>query len=220
MKVQIQFTYRTRKGIQTTFYSEEMAPEQALMIAEDIEKTGRSKGVIFLDQQGVTWNMKEIKKYLKEVETEAHNITIYFDGGYERHMKKSGLGCVIYYEKNNKQFRIRKNALVEGLTSNNEAEYAALHLALQELEILDVHHLTINIIGDSQVVIKQLSEDWPTYEEELLKWADRIDNKLEQMGLTPVYEVVSRKENKEADQLASQALSGVEIFSTSEILKE
>ena len=55
--------------------------------------------------------------------------------------------------------------LLAELTSNNEAEYAALYLSLQELDLLNVHHLPVRFIGDSQVVINQMGGEWPTARE-------------------------------------------------------
>ncbi|UFU01347.1 ribonuclease H family protein [Radiobacillus kanasensis] len=217
MEVRIELTYKTPKGAETFFTSEEMKVAKALLIAEDIEKTGRVKQLAFIDHVENTWTMKEMKKFLKGIETEPHDITIYFDGGFDKYSNKSGLGCVIYYEQNGKSWRLRKNALVEELETNNEAEYAALYLAIQELELLGAHHIPVSIIGDSQVVINQLSEDWPVYEEDLLKWIERVEKKLEELGLTASYKQVPRTKNKEADQLASQALNGIEITGTMEI---
>jgi ribonuclease HI len=217
MKVKIELRYKTPRGLETKFISNEMSAEAAIIMAEDLMKTGRVKELSFIDNQSVDWTLKELKKLLEDILTEPHNITVYFDGGFDVHSKKTGLGCVIFYEKNNKSYRYRRNQLVEELETNNEAEYAALYLALQELEQLGAHHLPIKIIGDSQVVINQLNGEWPCYEEVLNRWIDRIEEKLEAIGLTPEYELVSRKGNKEADQLASQALKGIEIMSTSEI---
>jgi ribonuclease HI len=216
MNVRIQYTYKTPKGAETVFSSEEMSGEKALLITEDLERTGRMKNLVFLDSEDRTWTLKELKKYMKGIETEPHNVTVYFDGGFELETKKSGLGCAIYYEQNGKSFRLRKNALVSHLDTNNEAEYAALHLALNELEQLGVHHLPVRFVGDSQVVINQLTGEWPATEAELNRWADRIEALQQKLGITPSYDFVSRKKNQEADQLASQALKGVEITSTIE----
>jgi ribonuclease HI len=216
MNVRIQYTYKTPKGAETVFSSEEMSGEKALLITEDLERTGRMKNLVFLDSEDRTWTLKELKKYMKGIETEPHNVTVYFDGGFELETKKSGLGCAIYYEQNGKSFRLRKNALVSNLDTNNEAEYAALHLALNELEQLGVHHLPVRFVGDSQVVINQLTGEWPATEAELNRWADRIEALQQKLGITPSYDFVSRKKNQEADQLASQALKGVEITSTIE----
>ncbi|GAA0593596.1 ribonuclease H family protein [Virgibacillus siamensis] len=213
MNVKIEFTYRTPKGTEAVFQSDEMRGKKALLLAEDLEKSGRMKHIIFIDRYDARWNLKELKKVLEEIQTEPHNVSVLFDGGFDWKTKKSGLGCAIYFEQNNKSLRIRKNAIVDELQSNNEAEYAALHLALQEVEQLGVHHMPVVFAGDSQVVINQLAGDWPCYEADLSKWADRIEQQLERLGITPEYELVPRKQNREADHLATQALNGVEVES-------
>jgi ribonuclease HI len=154
---------------------------------------------------------------VKGIETDPHNVTVYFDGGFDRTTSSSGLGCVIYYEQNGKSYRLRRNAPATGLISNNEAEYAAFYLCLTELELLGVHHLPVRFIGDSQVVINHLREEWPVIEKDLFNWADKIDAKMKELGLQPEYELVPRKSNGEADRLATQALNGIEITATSEV---
>ena len=124
----------------------------------------------------------------------------------------------IQFKQNEKKYRIRKNALVHYLKSNNDAEYAALYSALQELEYLGVHHQSIVVKGDSQVVINQMVGEWPVFEEELASWADKIDEKLEQLGLQVHYLHVPRKQNTEADQLATQALNKIEYDGKIEIM--
>lgn len=210
MKITIEWTYH-HKGVETVFRSEEMPPAHALSVAEELMKTGRTKNILFLDEHDSTWTLKEIKKYIKEMETEPSNVTVYFDGGFNLESRISGLGCVIYFEQNGKKYRLRKNLTLDGLSSNNEAEYAALHFSVQELESLGVHHQTVRFIGDSQVVINQMSGEWPVYEKELINWADRIDEYLNRLGIKPEFEPVSRKENEEADRLANQALDDIEI---------
>ena len=80
--------------------------------------------------------------------------------------------------------------------------------------------LPVRIIGDSQVVINQLNGEWPALEKELASWADKIDAKLEQLHIQAEYQLVSRKDNSEADRLATQALNGIDITGLSEIVKE
>ncbi len=217
MNILIEWIYRTPKGAETVFRSEEMPAAQALLFAEDMERTGRAKNVAFIDRFDSMWTVKEMKGYLKGIETEPHNITVYFDGGFDRETSKSGLGCVIYYEQSGKSYRLRRNAPSAELVSNNEAEYAALYLSLQELELLNVHHLPVRLIGDSQVVINQLTGEWPALEKGLSDWADRIDEKLKDLGIQPEYELVKRKLNSEADRLATQALNGISITATIEM---
>lgn len=216
MKVLIELDYKTSKGTETSFRSEEMPAAHAMLIAEDLEKTGRAKNVKFVDRFDSSWTMKELKGYLKGIETEPHHVTVYFDGGFDHETREAGLGCVIYYDQNGKSYRLRRNALVEGLVSSNEAEYAALHLCLKELEMLEVHHLPVRFIGDSRVVIKHMTEEWPVIEQNLYSWADRIEAKMKLLGIDPEYELVSRKRNTEADRLATQALKGIDVLATIE----
>ncbi|GGN63349.1 reverse transcriptase-like protein [Oceanobacillus indicireducens] len=216
LQVRIEITYRTKNGAEAEFSSDYMEAEPALVIARDLEKTERMKQLTIIDTYDVSWTLKQLTKFMEKVKTEPHDIVVYFDGGFDQNTQKAGLGCAIYYKQDEKSYRIRRNALVEGLISNNEAEYAALHLGLKELELLGVHHLPITFVGDSLVVINQLNDEWPCYEAELSKWMDRIEAKTEQLGIAPTYESVSRKKNREADQLATQALQGVEITSHSE----
>ena len=220
MHVSIEWTYKTPRGTETIFRSDEMPAAHALLVAEDIEGTGRAKSILFTDQLDTIWTVKEMRKYLKEIVKEPHNITVYFDGGFDRESNKSGMGCVIYYDQNGKSYRLRRNAPSVELTSNNEAEYAALYLCLQELELLNVHHLPVRFIGDSQVVINQLSEEWPTLENNLSRWADRIEAKLKDLTIQATYELVGRKRNSEADRLATQALHDISITATSEIVED
>lgn len=217
MKVQIKWHYGKSKNEEVVFHSEDMQASKAIVIAEDLLRTGRTKAVFFIDQFENHWTTKEMKGYLKEIETEPHHIIVYFDGGYDRETATAGLGCVVYYEQNGKSYRLRKNAAIGELKSNNEAEYAALHLCLQELELLNVHHLPVQIIGDSMVVINHLTEEWPAIEQNLSNWADKIEAKMEALRIQPDYYLVNRNSNKEADRLATQALKGIDIAATSEI---
>lgn len=220
MKITVECVYKPLQGTESYLHSDEMSVQEAILLAEDLEQTGRIQSISFSDEQGTRWTMKELKKYNQSIQKEPHEITIYFDGGFDVKTKQAGLGCVIYYEQNNEKYRIRRNALTLGLQSNNEAEYAAFHLCVKELEYLDVKHLPIICKGDSIVVMNQLSGDWPCYEESFIKWIDRIERKFKKLGITPMYEKIQRTKNKEADKLASQALKGIDIFSTQKINRE
>jgi ribonuclease HI len=162
--------------------------------------------------------MKEMKKLLAEIEEEPHDLTIYFDGGFDKNTNRAGLGAIIYYNQGKKKYRLRANQQIGELVTNNEAEYAAFYFGLSLLEELGVHHLSCEFRGDSQVVLKQLEGEWPCYEETLNRWLDRIEAKISELGLHPKYIAIDRKNNKEADKLASQALEGKTIHSKMQIL--
>lgn len=59
MNVRIELTYKTPKGTTTVLSSEKMRAAQAILIAEDLEKTGRIKNVMFIDDRENTWTLKE-----------------------------------------------------------------------------------------------------------------------------------------------------------------
>jgi ribonuclease HI len=219
VKVSIHWTYKHPKGRQIELTSDLLPANEALFLVEDFEKTGRVKDIVFYDTSDQSWTKKELLQYVKGIETEPHDIVAFFDGGYDIDTRKAGLGVSIYFTQNNKQYRVRKNSLFEELESNNEAEYAAFWLLLQELENLGVHHIEVTFKGDSQVVLNQLSGDWPVYEEEFTRWIDRIEDKMKKLGIKPIYDPISRKLNKECDQLAMQALNGIDIDSRLELQK-
>ncbi|WP_216827835.1 reverse transcriptase-like protein [Alkalihalobacterium elongatum] len=218
MKVRIEWHYQIPKSKNTYLLTTElMNVQDILYMARDIEKTGRVKSLQFYDQMDSEWTKKELEKLLEKEAEEPQQIVAFFDGGYDKATNTAGLGVVIYYEKNGQKFRVRKNERIEEIDSNNEAEYAALWNLLLQLEELEVHHTDLTIKGDSLVVINQLTNEWPCYEEDLDRWLDRIEKKTKQLGFNINYKSISRKENREADQLASQALNEIFISSHSNL---
>ena len=219
MNILIEWIYRTPKGAETVFRSEEMPAEQAIAFCGRLRANRTCKKHSYsLIGSTAHGRSKSMKGYLKGIETEPHNVTVYFDGGFDLATSKAGLGCVIYYEQSGKPYRLRRNAPSAELTSNNEAEYAALHLGLQELELLNVHHLPVRFIGDSQVVINQLTEELADTRKCSVGLGRPDRRETEKTSASkPEYELVQRKLNSEADRLATQALNGVSITATSEI---
>jgi ribonuclease HI len=218
MKYKLEWKYKLKGNESVLFTSDWLQSELAISVGDDLEKSGKAKEILYYDEMGTSWTLKEIKKLSEEIETEPHDVVIYFDGGHNVARNEGGLGVVIYYKQGKKKFRIRANERIEEMETNNEAEYAALHFALSILEELGVHHLPCDIKGDSQVVIKQLEGAWPCYEENLNRWLDRIEEKIEELGIDPRFTSLPRNENKEADKLASQALEGKMINSKMQIL--
>ncbi|PLT34929.1 reverse transcriptase-like protein [Bacillus sp. V5-8f] len=213
MKVIMSWTYGSAKKPTCEFFSDWLDAENALIITDDLEKAGRLKQVEFRDEAGISWSKKELRKLLVETEDEPQDVTIYFDGGYQKENGLTGIGIVIYYSQGKKRWRIRMNALLSELVSNNEAEYAAMYEAVRQLEELGVRNRPCTFRGDSQVVLNQLTGEWPVFEENMNRWLDRIEEKINKLGIKPLYEHIARKENAEADRLATQALNGEEIFS-------
>lgn len=218
MNYRLEWKYKLKSNEKVQFSSEWVSGETAIQIGEELEATGKVTELYFYDEKETSWILKEMKKLLTEVEEEPHDITVYFDGGYQKESNLAGLGTVIFFKQGKKKYRIRANERLEQLENNNEAEYAAFYYALNILEDLGVQHLSCEFKGDSQGVLKQLDGDWPCYEETLNRWLDRIEEKMKTLDLNPKYTVISRKDNKEADRLATQALEGKEIFAKTLIL--
>ncbi|RST58270.1 reverse transcriptase-like protein [Siminovitchia terrae] len=206
MDIKLKFYYKGSKTKEIQLESEWMDDKAINPLISDMLKTGRIKDIIVMDEMGREWTLKEYKKLMEKIEEEPRNPIIYFDGGYDREKKESGIGIVIYYDKGEEKFRIRSNAKLHELESSNEAEYAALYNAMEVLHQIGVQQTPCVVKGDAQGVLKQLAGEWPCYEETLNLWLDRIEEKIEAMGLKPSFQTISRNENKAAHRLASQAL--------------
>ena len=217
MKVILKCIYQKSKIPPITFTTEEMDSQIALQLANELESTGRWREITILDELGQEWTKKQYQKLSEEITGTPQNVTIYFDGSHRPGETIAGAGVAIYYTLNNKQYRLRSNRNFDYIEDNNEAEYCALLAAVQKLEELDVRHQKIVIKGDSQVVLKQLTGEWPCYEENLNRWLDRIEEQLKSLGLHFETMAVPRKENEEAHRLASQALEGISIDSQLEL---
>ncbi|MCM3490864.1 ribonuclease H family protein [Alkalihalophilus marmarensis] len=212
MKIRIEWYYQLPKGKMTSFMkSEFMLLKEVLLLSDDLEKSGRLKSIEYYDEDDRSWTKKELIKLSKIHETEPQDVRIYVDGGFDKKSKLAGLGIVIYFTQHKKNWRIRRNEQIEYIADNNEAELAAMHLALQILEEEEVRHQTITFYSDSQVAVNQASGEWPSYEDHYNLWLDKIDELKQKLKLTCEFIQIDRKENKEADQLANQALAGIEI---------
>lgn len=217
MKVTLRWEYTKSKLPKVTFTSEEMEGDIAIQIAGDLERIGRAQEIIFIDEIGQEWTKKQFMKLTEKTKEDPHDCMIYFDGSHIPGETAAGAGVVIYFKQNGKTVRSRYNERFDLIEDNNEAEYSALYAACLKLEEIGVRHQRIVIKGDSQVVLNQLSGEWPCFDESLNGWLDRIENKLKELGLEFEVQPVNRKANDEAHRLAQQALEGTFINSMLEM---
>lgn len=213
MKIKILLTYKGPKISQVNFESEWLEEDVALKVLSDLDKTGRMKEVTIVDEMDREWTRKEFGKLREKQKEEPTDPVVYFDGGFDKDTLTAGIGIVIYYQKGAEQYRLRLNMKAEELASNNEAEYLAMYQAIVAVEQLEIRQMACTFRGDAQGVLKQAAGDWPCYDQTLNTWLDRIENKINDLGIRPVFEVISRADNKEADKLAGQALGGTMIDS-------
>lgn len=125
--------------------------------------------------------------------------TLFFDGCSKNNPGPAGAGAVLY--KNGKE--ICSMSIFLGLQTNNYAEYTAL---IKGLEMCMRYSIaTLQVKGDSKLVISQMNGDWKVSNAQLAilyQQAKQFEDQLNQVS----YEYIPREQNKRADMLANQAL--------------
>jgi ribonuclease HI len=89
--------------------------------------------------------------------------------------------------------------------TNNYSEYCALGFGLKKIIDLQLEGIkSLTILGDSQLVINQLNEDWKMKSESLQPLRDKCLQYLEQIGVDWVARWIPRDINKDADEMSRQ----------------
>ncbi len=91
-----------------------------------------------------------------------------------------------------------------GRKTNNEAEYTALILLLEEIFARGLSGVAVR--GDSQLVVNQVTGRWKIKEPRLQELAERAKDLLK--ATKSVLSWVPREENGDADKLSNEALDG------------
>ncbi|MCO5562422.1 hypothetical protein L7F22_016049 [Adiantum nelumboides] len=130
--------------------------------------------------------------------------SLYFDGVYKQKVAKASVGITIQDEDGQKVFG--KELLVENTHSNNEAEYAALTLGLEWCVSMGIKRL--NVFGDALLLIKQVHGTWACRYQSLVPRLRRVKNLMKRFEAIQLYHI-PRKENQEANALASEQLQEV-----------
>ncbi|NPC92715.1 reverse transcriptase-like protein [Bacillus sp. WMMC1349] len=202
MKLRIRMKINIKATPNVHFTADDwLETNETVIMGRELSRSPYIDELEFEDEKGSIWTLKELEKLKEELAHEPDEITVFFDGSYDKESQLAGLGIVIYYSLNGERYRLRKNKNFR-LTTNNEAEYAALYEALNELRDLGAGRNSVIIKGDSLVVLNQLEGNWPCYDPIHTNWLDKIERQLQQLKLSPTYIQISRSENKEADQLA------------------
>lgn len=128
-------------------------------------------------------------------------LTLKFDGGARGNPGPSGYGFAIF--KNGSE--IESDYGFIGETTNNVAEYVALINGLQCL--VDTYpNANVKVIGDSRLVIKQVTGEWSANDGKLAKRLDTVNELLEEHNGTVTFKWTKRKNNGRADELANKAI--------------
>ena len=125
---------------------------------------------------------------------------IFIDGASSGNPGPAGVGVVI---KDNQGKTLHTLSLFIGEATNNIAEYLSLIFALHEARVLGLRN--IEIYSDSQLVVSQMKEKYKT-RDRILKVLQEIVKHLSAKFEEISYNYIYRRDNREADQLATRAI--------------
>jgi ribonuclease HI len=124
-----------------------------------------------------------------------------FDGCSKGNPGLSGSGAVIYY--NNSEIW-SKAVFVGKNNTNNEAEYTGLIIGLEEAVQMKIESLQVE--GDSLLVIKQMRGEYNVKSEKLIKLYEKA-KEYEKLIRKIEYNHIYREKNIRADELSNLGLS-------------
>jgi ribonuclease HI len=130
----------------------------------------------------------------------SRRLTIYVDGASRGNPGPAAIGVVI---KDEKGTTTSKLSYYIGRKTNNQAEYTALIMALQEATRLGVDQVCINT--DSQLMAEQINGNYRVRNAHIRPLFDKAMQLLKAFQRYSV-DHIPRESNSEADDLANEAL--------------
>ena len=125
----------------------------------------------------------------------------YTDGGARGNPGPAGIGVVL---KTKNGETVGEWSKFLGITTNNQAEYRALLLALEEARSLGVEELECRL--DSELVVKQLRGEYKVKHPDLKPLFAQVLSLISSFKHVS-FNYIPRTLNKEADHLANQAMN-------------
>ncbi len=123
---------------------------------------------------------------------------IFTDGGARGNPGPGGIGVVIKYDD-----KVLEFSEYIGHSTNNQAEYLAVVLALKEAKKINAKEIDFYL--DSELVVNQLNRKYKVKNQELSILFIKVWNlSLEFKKITFTH--IPREQNKEADRLANLAM--------------
>src|SRR3989339_774212 len=134
-------------------------------------------------------------------------LVLHTDGGARGNPGPAGAGAVVYDETGK---TVKETSKYLGLKTNNFAEYAAVVLGL---EMIAKHfgkaqckNLEVLVRMDSELICKQLNNEYQIKEETLFPLYIQVHNLLVSTFPSVTFEHVRREDNAHADRLANEAM--------------
>ena len=132
-------------------------------------------------------------------------IVIYTDGGARNNPGPAGVGVVI--QDGTKKVELKKYI---GERTNNWAEYEAIILALSEAKKRGLAGREIEIRMDSELIQRQLTNEYQVKEETLWPQYIKVHNLLVAHFPHITFVHIPRAQNSEADRLVNEAIDAAE----------
>ena len=130
----------------------------------------------------------------------SHYLVAHTDGGARGNPGPAGFGVHITDQDGNRVVELSEYL---GQQTNNYAEYSAL-LAALEWAIRN-NHLAVQVVSDSELMVKQLRGIYKVRNENLQPLFDKAQRLISQLDWFETKHVL-REQNREADRLANEAM--------------
>ncbi len=128
-----------------------------------------------------------------------NKLQIYTDGGARGNPGPAGIGVVIWCGNN----LVGQYSKYIGETTNNQAEYQAVILGLEQAKKLGAKEVEVCL--DSELVAKQLNREYKVKDKDLAPLFVKVWN-LSLGFRKATFHHISREKNKEADKLVNEAI--------------
>lgn len=129
-------------------------------------------------------------------------LVIHTDGGSRGNPGQAAVGVVIE-SSDGETIELGKRI---GIKTNNEAEYLAVIVALEEVINRKITSEQISFVLDSLLVVNQLKGSYKVKQAHLQELLLQVRKLEAQIGAKMAYSHVLREENREADRLVNEAL--------------
>ncbi len=192
---------RVWRGITTNWHKRRATIEREVAAALYHQQGHESRGHRRTFQAIEHWLHEE---HTPEPTRQAHQEhRLFFDGGTRLEPHRSGSGALLQQLSTRGWHTVWCASVSIGPTTNNLAEYVGLLTGLQQIQPLGITDLTI--IGDSQLVLRQMTGHYRVKTKHLRKLHQETQLHLAQLNNVQ-FQHTRRDHNTAADRLANMAM--------------
>ena len=150
------------------------------------------------------WQLRAYTVYILKDRLSVNKVIICTDGASRGNPGPAAIGATVKDEKGNLITSISRRI---GITTNNQAEYRAIIIAMEKAISLDARH--IELYTDSELVMQQINGRYKVKKATLRKHYQKV---IQLIGSLECFTIdhIPRAQNAEADNLANNALDSVQ----------